>query len=167
MQPYNRIYYSKIYWRHNMFRVTYLSSAGAPNCICSLWFIYREGKYSLELLMMSGMPLETCWAFNKFWNNKFYYKVTSCWLLLLIHTGMHESMNIIFQTSLCDFKEILIRCFFSSIVSTINYCAFFILCILSQLLHFEPTNARSFKLWWYKNTPATTCFGPRCPIVRE
>jgi len=21
--------------------------------------------------MMSGMPLETCWAFNKRWNNKF------------------------------------------------------------------------------------------------
>ena len=29
--------------------------------------------------MMSGMPLETCWAFNKLWNNKFYYKVASCW----------------------------------------------------------------------------------------
>jgi hypothetical protein len=44
--------------------------------------------------MMSGLPLETCWAFNKHWNNKFYYKVTSCWLFLLIHTTMHESMNI-------------------------------------------------------------------------
>ena len=33
--------------------------------------------------MMSGMPLETCWAFNKFWNNKFYCKVASCWLFLL------------------------------------------------------------------------------------
>jgi len=51
-------------------------------------------RYSLELLMMSGMPLETCWAFNKRWNNKFYYKVASCWLFLLIHTTMHESMNI-------------------------------------------------------------------------
>ena len=44
--------------------------------------------------MMSGMPLETCWAFNKRWNNKFYYKVASCWLFLLIHTAMHGSMNI-------------------------------------------------------------------------
>jgi len=34
--------------------------------------------------MMSGMPLETCWAFNKRWDNKFYYKVASCWLFLLI-----------------------------------------------------------------------------------
>jgi len=25
--------------------------------------------------MISGMLLETCWAFHKVWNNKFYYKV--------------------------------------------------------------------------------------------
>jgi hypothetical protein len=43
---------------------------------------------------MSGMPLETCWAFNERWNNKFYYKVASCWLFLLNHTTMHGSMNI-------------------------------------------------------------------------
>jgi hypothetical protein len=36
--------------------------------------------------MMSGMPLETCWAFNKRWNNKFYYKIASCWLFLLIRS---------------------------------------------------------------------------------
>jgi hypothetical protein len=29
--------------------------------------------------MMSGAPLETCWAFNKLWNNKFYYKAAYCW----------------------------------------------------------------------------------------
>jgi hypothetical protein len=34
--------------------------------------------------MMSGMPLETCWSFNKLWNNKFYYNVASCWLFLLV-----------------------------------------------------------------------------------
>ena len=39
----------------------------------------RGCKYSLELLMMSGVPLETCWAFNKLCNNKFYYKAASCW----------------------------------------------------------------------------------------
>jgi len=44
--------------------------------------------------MMSSMPLETCWAFNKRWSNKFYYKVASCWLFLLIHTTMHGSMDI-------------------------------------------------------------------------
>jgi len=25
--------------------------------------------------MMSGVPLETRWAFNKLWNNKFYYTI--------------------------------------------------------------------------------------------
>jgi hypothetical protein len=29
--------------------------------------------------MMRGVPLETCWAFNKLWNNKLYYKAASCW----------------------------------------------------------------------------------------
>ena len=33
--------------------------------------------------MMSGMPLETYWAFNERWNNKFCYKVAFCWLFLL------------------------------------------------------------------------------------
>jgi len=44
--------------------------------------------------MMSGVQLETCRAFNKHWNNKFSYKVASCWLFLLIHTAMHGCMNI-------------------------------------------------------------------------
>jgi len=106
-----------------MFQAAYRSSSGALNCICSLWFIYTCGdrplsrlsgvshsalatashhmgikargcKYSLELLMVSGVPLETCWVFKKLWNNKFCYKDASCWLFLLIHTAMHGSMNI-------------------------------------------------------------------------
>jgi hypothetical protein len=47
---------------------------------------------------MSGMPLETCLTFNEFWNNKFYYKVASCWLFLLIRTTMHGFMNIKINT---------------------------------------------------------------------
>jgi len=35
MRPYNRIYYSKFYWRLNMFWAAYRSSSGTPNCICS------------------------------------------------------------------------------------------------------------------------------------
>jgi hypothetical protein len=46
--------------------------------------------------MMSGMPLETCLAFDERCNNKFCYKVASCWLFLLSHTAMHGSMNIKF-----------------------------------------------------------------------
>jgi hypothetical protein len=110
MQLCNRIYYSTVYWRFNMFRAAHRSSSGALNCICSLRFIYPygdrplpslSGKFhfplrlgygrsphgyinqrlhiELQLLMMSGVPLETCLAFNKLWNNKFYYKVASCW----------------------------------------------------------------------------------------
>jgi hypothetical protein len=89
MQLCNRIY-SKFYWRLNIFRAAHRSSSGALNCICSLWFIYPCGdrplprlsgkcKYILELLMMSGVPLEICWAFSKIWNNKSYYKAASCW----------------------------------------------------------------------------------------
>jgi hypothetical protein len=44
----------------------------------------QRPQIQLELLMMSGMLLETCRAFNKRWNNKLYYKVASCWLFLLI-----------------------------------------------------------------------------------
>ena len=100
LQLCNGIYYSRVYWRLNMFQAAHRSSSRALNCIFSLWLVYPCGdqplprlsvklihgcKYSLELLMVSGMPLETCWAFNKRWNNKFYYNVASCWLFLLIH----------------------------------------------------------------------------------
>jgi len=50
MQLYDRIYYSKVYWRLNMFRAAHRSSSGALNCICSLWFIYPYGEGSLPRL---------------------------------------------------------------------------------------------------------------------
>jgi len=50
MQPCNIIYYYKIYWRLNMFRAAYRSLSGAPNCICSLWFIHTCGDRSLSRL---------------------------------------------------------------------------------------------------------------------
>jgi len=121
MQPCNRIYHSKVYWRLNMFRAAHRSSSRALNCICSLWFIYTCGerplprlsgkihstlataghhmgiltrgcKYSLEFLMMSGMALETCWAFNKLWNGKLYYKAASCWYFywVIYDARIHE-----------------------------------------------------------------------------
>jgi hypothetical protein len=43
--------------------------------------------------MMSGVPLETFWAFNKLWNNTFYYKLYLVGILLN-HTTMHGSVNI-------------------------------------------------------------------------
>jgi hypothetical protein len=46
-------------------------------------YVNQRLKIQLELLMMSGVPLETCWAFNERWNNLLYYKVASSWLFLL------------------------------------------------------------------------------------
>jgi len=48
-------------------------------------YVNQRQQIQLELLMMSSVPLETCWAFNERWNNKFCYKVASCWLFLLSH----------------------------------------------------------------------------------
>jgi len=47
-----------------------------------------RAAHRIDLLMMSGMPLETCWAFNERWINKFYYKAASCWLFLLSHVEL-------------------------------------------------------------------------------
>ena len=58
MQPCNRIYYSKIYWGLNMFRAAYRSSSGAPNCICSLWFIYPCGDRPLSRLGGNSVPTQ-------------------------------------------------------------------------------------------------------------
>jgi hypothetical protein len=102
----------------NMFRAVHRSSSGALPVFAAsglhthvvtgrsqVWvgtdygrsphaYVNQRLQIQLELLMMSGVPLETCWAFIERWNNKFYYKVASCWLFLLSHTTMHGSMNI-------------------------------------------------------------------------
>ena len=44
--------------------------------------ITRGCIYSFDLLMMGGVSPETCWAIKKYWNNKFYYTVASCWFFL-------------------------------------------------------------------------------------
>jgi hypothetical protein len=51
-------------------------------------YVNQNLQIQLDLLMMSGVPLETCWAFNERWNNKFNYKVASCWLFLLRHAAV-------------------------------------------------------------------------------
>jgi hypothetical protein len=56
MQPCNRIYFSKICWKLNMFRAAYRSSSGDPNCICSLWFIYTCGDRPLSSLDNGRSP---------------------------------------------------------------------------------------------------------------
>jgi hypothetical protein len=44
-----------------------------------------------EHLMLGGVSPETCWAIKKYWNNKFYYTVASCWFFLWVSTlhGIH------------------------------------------------------------------------------
>jgi hypothetical protein len=122
MQLCSRIYYSTAHWRLNMFRAAYRSSSGAvtvfavsglhTHVVTDRSQVYGRSPHAyvnqrlqiqLELLMMSGVPLETCWTFNERWNNKFCYKVASCWLFLLNHTTMHGSINI---------KSILLYIFF-------------------------------------------------------
>jgi len=61
MQPCNRIYYFKIYWRLNMFWAAYRSSSGAPNRICSLWFIYPCGDWPTQ----PGQRPVTTWIFKQ------------------------------------------------------------------------------------------------------
>ena len=46
-------------------------------------YVNQRLQIQLGLLVMSDIPLETCWAFKVLWNNKFRYQVASCWLLLL------------------------------------------------------------------------------------
>jgi hypothetical protein len=53
MQLCNRIYYSKVYWRLNMFRAAHRSSSGALNCVFRLWFIYPCSDR--QLLRLNGV----------------------------------------------------------------------------------------------------------------
>ena len=48
MQPCNRIYYSNVYWRLNMFRAACRLSSGALNSICNFWFTYPCGNRPLS-----------------------------------------------------------------------------------------------------------------------
>jgi hypothetical protein len=69
MQPHNRIYYSKIYWRLNMFRAAYRTSSGAPNCICSLWFINPCGDRPLSRLGGNSVPTQPGQRQNTVWSS--------------------------------------------------------------------------------------------------
>jgi hypothetical protein len=60
MQVCNIIYYSKVYWRLNMFRAAHHSSPGAINCICSLWFTYPCGDRPLPRLSGKSALATAC-----------------------------------------------------------------------------------------------------------
>jgi len=54
MQPCNRIYYFKIYWRLNMFRAAYSSSSGAPNYLQPLVYIPMWWSAVVQAWTMAG-----------------------------------------------------------------------------------------------------------------
>jgi hypothetical protein len=75
--------------------------------------------------MMSGVPLKTCWAFNKLWDNKFSYKLhlvgistesnSEMWECLITHkidTAFPlyciNTREVISLLKECNFMEILI-----------------------------------------------------------
>jgi len=59
MQPCNRIYYSKIYWRLNMFGASHRSSSGAPT-----WFIYPCSDRPLSGLGGNSQRPVTTWLYK-------------------------------------------------------------------------------------------------------
>jgi len=82
MQLCNTIYYSKFF-----LKAQHVSSGppliirSSKLCLHPLVYmpIWWQAVANAEWALMSGGPLETCWAFRKIWNNKFYYKAASCW----------------------------------------------------------------------------------------
>jgi hypothetical protein len=107
-----------------MFPAAHRSSSGAPTVFAtSDWelplrldygrsphaYVNQRLQIQLELLIMSGVPLETCWAFNERWNNKFYYKVAFCWLFLLNLTRITGTLYVDQYTFLIISRWVLLR----------------------------------------------------------
>ena len=122
MQPCNRIYYSTVHWRLNMFRAAYRSSSGALTVFAAsglhkhvvtgrsqvwvgtqFWVHWRLNMFraayssssgALTVFAASGLHTHVVTGGSPHayvnqrlqiqlelerWNNKFYYKVGSCW----------------------------------------------------------------------------------------
>jgi len=94
--------------------------------------------------MMSGVPLETCSAFNKLWNNKFYYKVASCWLFLLVLCNIPEKRNILLTPRRKPkMTQNVLNCLSSVILGYLtNFLRANVLCVHSQFVpqEFPPTS---------------------------
>jgi hypothetical protein len=106
MQSCNRIYYSKIYWRFNMFWAAYLSSSGAPNCICSLWFIHHVVTDCCPAWMGTAVPTQagqrpvTTWVYkteaaNTVWSFWWWSVCRSKHVELLINFRITNSITIL------------------------------------------------------------------------
>jgi len=91
MQPCNRIYYSTVHWRLNMFRMAYRSSSGA------LTVFTASG---LHMHMVTGrsqvwVGTESYYNARIYEHSIYYLQCTDLWTFNLLST-MHGSMNIQF-----------------------------------------------------------------------
>jgi hypothetical protein len=100
MQPCNRIYYSKVYWRLKMFRAAHRSSSG--------WVPTQPGQRPVTTCVYKPKNANTVWSSwwwvvcrSKHVEPSINFGITnsitrfaSCWLFLLINTAMHGSRNI-------------------------------------------------------------------------
>ena len=98
MQPCNRIYYSNVYWRLNMFRTAHRSSSGALNCILSLWFTYTCGERPLSSLTQTWQrPVTTCVckpeATNAVWSSWWWAVCRSKHVEPLMNAGIVNSIT--------------------------------------------------------------------------
>ena len=94
MQLCNRIYYSKVHWRLNMFQVVCRSKHVEPSMSFGIINSITE--------FMSDVLLETCWAFNELWNNKFYYRA---WWAVCRSKHVEPSMNFGIINSITELDE--------------------------------------------------------------
>jgi hypothetical protein len=76
--------------------------------------------------MMSGMSIETCWAFNKLWNNKFYYKLHLvgyfCYFILQCTDPWISIFNCLFSEHSSNMLPKILRfCFLAFCVDVFSY----------------------------------------------
>jgi hypothetical protein len=144
MQLCNRIYYSKIYWRINMFRAAYRSLSGAANRICSLWFIFPCGDRPLSRLGANGIryliqipdPVRTqpgqrpvtTWEYNPeaantVWSSWWWAVCSSKHYEPSINFGIINSITKLHLVGYFYWLVIINRCRYVSLI-TINYQLF-------------------------------------------
>jgi len=144
MQECIRIYYSMFIWSSTCFKQQTAHHQELKNCISSLWCymcvrLLDVEVAILELPMMSGLSLKTCWASYK------HGTINSDTLLHLVgyfcmnYTMMHGSMNIKFiihvfiTILLCNISVLLHYLYISLPLRNMQTYLYF-LCVLMDLV---------------------------------
>jgi hypothetical protein len=164
-----------------MFRAVHRSSSGALTVFAASGlhthvvngrsphaYVNHRLQIQLELLMMGGVPLETCWAFNEWWNNKFCYKVASCWLFLLdclfiylvrlfyLHESLHTWEQVHFGTHnyalACAVIRILVQahyCYFCTITILVLFFSYYLFVLYVRMYCYKNwTFSTQISLLW-------------------